>query len=74
MNMGGDPMTKGKPRKVTAADVTLADAPVAVAALGLDVPYYQVRLVGNRLEFHLYGGDVVYWPDAPDTAGPPEEK
>jgi hypothetical protein len=62
-------MTKRRPRKVTQPQVTLADAPIAVAALGLDVPYYQVRLVGNRLEFHLYGGQVVYWP-----ADPPKEK
>jgi hypothetical protein len=63
-------MTKRTTRKKPAAPpVTLTDAPVAVAALGINVPYYRVRLVGNRLEFHLYGGQVVYWP-----ADPPEEK
>jgi hypothetical protein len=63
-------MTKRRTRKKPAPTVTIADAPVAVAALGLDVPYYQVRLVGNRLEFHLYGGNVVYWPDAPAEQDP----
>ena len=64
-------MAKRRPKKVTPPEVTIADAPVALAALGINVPYYQVRLVGNRLEFHLYGGNVVYWPDPPAA---PEEK
>ena len=62
-------MAKRTTRKKPVPAVTLADAPVAVAALGINVPYYRVRLVGNRLEFHLYGGNVVYWPEPPDRRG-----
>lgn len=46
--------------------VSLADVPQALAELALDVPYYDVRLVGNRLEFHLYGGQVRAWPADPE--------
>ena len=30
---------------------------------------YHTRLVGNRLEFHVLGGHILYWPpvDAPDA-------
>jgi len=28
-------------------------------------PYYTCRVVGNRLEFAMYGGDVVTWPPKP---------
>jgi hypothetical protein len=37
----------------------------AVEELGLNRPFYTCRLVGNRLEFSLYGGDLVYWPPKP---------
>jgi len=66
-------MAKRTTRKKPVPAVTLADAPVAVAALGINVPYYRVRLVGNRLEFHLYGGNVVYWPEPPAPAAPEEK-
>ena len=33
----------------------------AVDELGITRPFYSCRLVGNRLEFSLYGGDLVYW-------------
>jgi len=35
---------------------------LALAELALDRPWYSCRLVGNRLEFQLYGGDVAVWP------------
>ena len=38
----------------------------ALQELGVDVPYYDVRLVGNRLEVHLYGGQVRAWPADPE--------
>ncbi|MEJ2189576.1 MAG: hypothetical protein P8Y93_09205 [Acidobacteriota bacterium] len=34
----------------------------AIEELGIDRPYYACRVIGNRLEFSLYGGDVVLWP------------
>ena len=34
----------------------------AVEELGINRPFYSCRIVGNRLEFSLYGGDLVYWP------------
>jgi hypothetical protein len=37
----------------------------AVENLGINRPFYTCRLVGNRLEFSLYGGDLVYWPPKP---------
>ena len=40
----------------------------ALRELGLTQPFYTCRVVGNRLEFVLYGGSVVYWP--PDTRVP----
>ncbi|NLF10196.1 MAG: hypothetical protein GX597_00235 [Anaerolineaceae bacterium] len=36
----------------------------ALRELGIDVPVAACRLVGNRLEFRLYGGRVLYWPPA----------
>ena len=45
-----------------------ADAPTirqALDELGIDKPYYTCKVVGNRLEFSLYGGDVAIWPPAP---------
>lgn len=35
----------------------------ALAELAVNVPYYDARLVGNRLELHLYGGQVRTWPE-----------
>lgn len=38
----------------------------ALQDLGINVPYYQARVVGNRLEITLYWGAVVSWsPEAP---------
>ena len=34
----------------------------ALQDLGIDRPYTRVRVVGNRLELTLYGGDIVTWP------------
>lgn len=34
----------------------------AIDELGLNRPFYTCRVVGNRLEFSVYGGDLVYWP------------
>lgn len=33
-----------------------------LTTLGVDVPYYSARLVGNRLELYLYGGQTLVWP------------
>jgi hypothetical protein len=37
----------------------------AVEELGINRPFYSCRVLGNRLEFSLYGGDLVYWPPKP---------
>lgn len=37
----------------------------AIRDLQITVPYYTCRVVGNRLEFALYGGAVVAWPPVP---------
>lgn len=34
----------------------------ALEELGEDRPFYTCRVVGNRLEFAMYGGDVITWP------------
>ena len=31
----------------------------AISELGIDKPIMATRMVGNRLELHLYGGEVV---------------
>jgi len=36
----------------------------ALAELAIDRPVLTSRLVGNRLELTLYGGDLIYWPPA----------
>ncbi len=33
----------------------------ALKDLALDRPYYQARVIGDRIEFHLYGGEVAVW-------------
>jgi hypothetical protein len=41
----------------------------ALEELDIDVPIYDIRLVRNRLEVHLYGGRVLLWPpEAPSPA------
>jgi len=37
----------------------------AVEDLGINRPFYSCRIVGARLEFSLYGGDLIYWPPKP---------
>ena len=34
----------------------------AIQDLGINRPFYTCRVVGARLEFSLYGGDLIYWP------------
>lgn len=42
----------------------------AARRLGVDAPILAARLVGNRLELHLYGGRVVEYPlAAPEGEG-----
>jgi hypothetical protein len=43
----------------------------AIQAHNVNVPIYQARIVGGRLELSLYGGRVVYHPARPITT-PPE--
>ena len=62
-------LTLAKPAPGTAAAAAMVDAPPdllakALRELGLSQPFYTCRVVGNRLEFVLYGGSVVYWPPA----------
>ena len=34
----------------------------ALDELGINRPFYTCKVVGNRLEFSLYGGDLAFWP------------
>ena len=34
----------------------------ALEELAEDRPFYTCCVVGNRIEFSMYGGDVVTWP------------
>jgi hypothetical protein len=56
---------------------TITDDPDTVRQalddLGINRPFYTCRAVGNRLEFSLYGGDLVYWPPAARGKTPPAE-
>ena len=63
-------LTLAKPSSAAA----MVDAPPDLVAkalreLGLNQPFYTCRVIGNRLEFHLYGGSIVTWP--PVGAGSP---
>ena len=49
----------GDPPPVQADAATIRQA---LEELGIDRPYMACRVVGNRLELTLYGGDVVTWP------------
>ena len=42
----------------------------AVKALGIDVPVMSCRMIGGRMELHLYGGRVVLYPE---DAEPPRD-
>ena len=57
---GGTPPADGMPP----ADGTPSAEAIrqAIEELGLNRPFYTCRIVGSRLEFSLYGGDLVYWP------------
>ena len=48
----------------------------AVEELEIDVPVQAVRMVGNRLELYLYGGQVVSWtaPAAARKRKPAQKK
>ena len=66
----GKPATPSRAKRgdLTAdADGTPSAATIrqAIEELELNRPDYPCRVVGNRLEFSLYGGDVVHWPPKP---------
>ena len=42
----------------------------AVKALGIDVPVMACRMVGDRMELHLYGGQVVFYPQEANRPDP----
>ena len=54
--------TRKKPAKKPAIKADDDTIRKALDELGIDRPYTTVRVVGNRLELALYGGDVVTWP------------
>lgn len=54
----------------TAGAVNVEQIVQAVRELGIDVPVYRWRVVGNRLELHAYGGVVYLWPDRKGEAIP----
>ena len=37
----------------------------AIRELGINVPIYRTRVVGNRLELFVYPGIALYWPPEP---------
>ena len=57
-------------RRTRQKKITLDDLPNALQDLNINVPYYDARLVGGRLELHLYGGRVVRWPRNPEPIPP----
>ena len=65
---GGRPT---RPKRITASKANIARA---LKELGINKPYYRARVVGGRLELLLYGGDIVYWPEAPSDEKQPEEE
>jgi hypothetical protein len=53
----------------------VADGPTiarAILDLHIDVPVFNARVVGDRLELRLFGGNVAYWPP-PNPAPDPVE-
>jgi hypothetical protein len=62
------PTKKAKPAARPAPSVTNTRATRAQALeeLAVDKPWYTCRVVGGRLEFSLYGGEVVFWPPQED--------
>jgi hypothetical protein len=59
---------KAKPR-AQAVRNTKANRARAIKELGINRPFYTCRVIGNQLEFRLYGGDVVYWPPLVEEEG-----
>lgn len=60
-----------KPPAIIADDETVKRA---IQDLGINRPYYSCRVVGARLEFSLYGGDLVYWPPKPARKPAPKKR
>lgn len=60
---------KKAPTRIRANRATIEKA---LAELNLNKPYYTCRVVGNRLEFALYGGGVAFWP--PEAAPKPKPR
>lgn len=56
------PRTRKKPQISVDGEPTEEAIKRALDDLAIDRPYYTCKVVGNRLEFSLYGGDVVHWP------------
>ena len=54
-----------KPKRITTSQANIKRA---LRDLGINKPYYAVRVVGGRLELRLYGGDVALWPAAADDS------
>ena len=57
------PATEPEPAPIVADAGTIRQA---LDELGINRPYYSCRVVGNRLEIALYGGDIVTWPPEED--------
>lgn len=55
-------LTRKKPARKPAITDDPETIRQALDELGIDRPYFSSRIVGNRLELTLYGGDLVYWP------------
>ena len=57
--------TRNKPAHKPAIVADQETIRQALDELQINRPFYTCRVVGNRLEFSLYGGDVIYWPPKP---------
>jgi hypothetical protein len=59
-------------KKKTPPGLELTEELIAqgISDLLLDRPYYDARLVGTRIEFHTYGGEVLTW-EIPGAEPPP---
>ncbi len=60
--------TTRKPAPIQADPDTIHQA---LDELGENRPFYSCRVVGNRLEFAMYGGDVITWPPTAGKSSPP---
>jgi hypothetical protein len=63
-------MARKLKQQIQADDETINKA---IKELAINRPFYTCRVVGNRLEFSLYGGDLVFWPPAARGKTPPAE-